>query len=161
MNIDFINPFIDAVSDVLITMAVLQCNPEKAVSKQEFEDQGDVIQGDVTGIVGMVGDQFKGFVAISFTAPVALGIAERMLGEELETIDETITDLVGELTSMIAGGAKLRLSEQNCEFGMATPLVVVGDCHRIFLSVKGGSSVIPFSTEVGDFFIEMYFGPVN
>jgi chemotaxis protein CheX len=54
-----------------------------------------------------------------------------MVGEKVNSIDETVTDMVGELTNMTAGGAKNLLSEKGYDISMATPKMVIGKSHKI------------------------------
>jgi chemotaxis protein CheX len=105
----------------------------------------------------MAGEQTKGTMAVTFTTPVILSITERMLGDKLDTIDDTVTDMVGELTNMVTGGAKKILSEKGYRFDMALPTVISGKDHVVTHISKGPIIVVPFSTEAGDFFVELSF----
>lgn len=152
MNVAFINPFLTALSNVLSTMGGIECQIGKPALKSD-----PVSRGDVTGIIGMAGPQVKGSLAISFTQPVIMDIVEKMVGEKVTTIDDTVTDMVGELTNMTTGGAKNLLAEQGYEFDMATPVVISGKQHEITHKTKGQVILIPFSTASGEFFIEICF----
>lgn len=105
----------------------------------------------------MAGDQAKGTLAVTFTKPVILAIVERMLGDKLNYIDETVTDMVGELTDMVTGGAKKLLSENGYRFDMAIPSVISGKDHIVLHKSKNPAIVVPFSTQAGDFFVELCF----
>ncbi|MCW8907710.1 MAG: chemotaxis protein CheX, partial [Sedimenticola sp.] len=126
MKAEFINPFLNAILDVLSTMARIKATPGKPSLKKERTSMGDV-----SGLIGLTGAQMKGSLAISFTEPVILQIAENMLGEKVDSIDDTITDLVGEITNMVTGGAKRTLSEMGYDFDLAIPGVVSGKQHSI------------------------------
>jgi chemotaxis protein CheX len=80
-----------------------------------------------------------------------------MLGDKLDTIDDTVTDMVGELTNMVTGGAKKLLSEKGYRFDMAIPVVISGKDHIVLHKSKSPIVMIPFTTEVGDFFVELCF----
>ncbi len=152
MKADFINPFLESILDVLSTMAQIDAKPGRPIIKGD-----DVACGDVTGIIGMAGEKTKGSLAVSFTAPAICDIANRMLGEDVSEINETVTDLVGEITNMVTGGAKRILGERGYDFGMATPVVVSGKGHVITHKTKGPRILLPFSTEAGEFFVEICF----
>jgi chemotaxis protein CheX len=152
MNVDFINAFLTAVLNILSTMANMKAEPGKPAVKTDH-----VAKGDVTGLIGMAGEQTKGTLAVTFTKPVILAITERMLGDKLDTIDDTVTDMVGELTNMVTGGAKKILSEKGYRFDMALPTVISGKDHVVLHISKGPIIVVPFSTDVGDFFVELSF----
>jgi len=154
VNADFINPFLSSVSNVLATMAQTESQPGQLALKQSA-----TACGDVSGIIGMSGPQGKGSFAISFSEELVLAITQRMLGEEHTEIDNTVTDLVGEVTNMAIGGAKQLLADTGYDFGLASPVVVRGKDHRIDHHSKVATLLIPFSSDAGEFYIEVNFEP--
>lgn len=152
MNVKFINPVLAAMLDVLSTMAQLEPKPGKPTLKKN-----NVAHGDVSGIMSMVGEKATGSLAITFTEPVILDIAKRMLRRELPGIDDSVTDLVGEITNMVVGGAKGRLEKDGYDFEMSLPTVVSGKDHVVDHKAKGPKIVLPFSTDTGTFFVEICF----
>lgn len=152
VNAEFINPFITALINVLETMAQLTLKPGQ-VSKKN----GNAASGDVTGLIGMVGEKVHGSLSITFEASLIEQIMQNMLGEKPDGIDSDVKDMVGELTNMICGGAKSVLSEKGFDFGMATPIVVSGKNHMIDHQVDGNKMVMPFSSEAGNLYLEMCF----
>jgi len=152
MKVEFINPFLESIVHVLETMANVKATPGKPQRKDE-----DVAQGDVTGVIGMASEQVKGSLAITFTSEAIFDIARRMLGEEVSEINSTVTDLVGEITNMVTGGAKRVLAEQGYDFDMAIPAVVAGKNHRITHKSNGLKIIIPFSIIAGKFYVEVCF----
>ena len=152
MNVEFINPFIAALLNVLKTMAQTELSPGKPKKKAD-----EIARGDVSGLIGMVGPQVKGSLSITFDENLALTIMERMLGERPDTIDAEVTDMVGEITNMICGGAKNELGDKGYDFGMATPIVVSGKGHTINHQVDGPKMIMPFSSDSGDAFMEICF----
>lgn len=54
----------------------------------------------------MVGQQTRGSMSITFDENLALEIMQNMLGERPNGLNDEITDMVGEITNMVAGGAK-------------------------------------------------------
>jgi len=81
----------------------------------------------------------------------------KMLGESLDSIDGTVRDVVGEITNMVSGGAKKVLSEKGYKFEMAIPTTITGKSHSITHKTKGAIIVVPFTTEAGNFFVEVCF----
>lgn len=152
MNVAFINPFIKSILDVLSTMAGLEARPGRPSIKE-----GAAARGDVTGIIGMAGEQMSGSLAVCFTEAVIMEISRRMLGETPAAIDETVTDMVGELTNIVTGGAKKLLAEDGYDFDMAIPTVVSGKNHTIEHKSSGSTLILPFDTEAGPFFMEICF----
>lgn len=152
MNVEFINPFISSLLNVLSTMAQTDLTPGKPKIKKT-----EVAVGDVSGLIGMVGPQTKGSLSITFDGELAMTIMERMLGERPEKINEEVTDMVGEITNMVAGGAKNLLGDKGYEFDMATPVVVSGKDHTITHKCEGPKLIMPFSSDFGAAHIEVCF----
>ena len=152
MNADFINPFLTAVQNVLSMMAQIELKPGKPQLKQD-----EIARGDVSGLIGMVGPQTKGSFSITFEESLALQIMQNMLGERPNEINEEITDMVGEITNMVTGGAKRTLCEKGFEFEMASPIVVSGFNHTIRHKSEGPRLIMPFEHAAGKAHIEICF----
>jgi len=152
MNVEFINPFLSSMLNVMSTMAQMELIPEKPKLKKN-----EVAMGDVSGLIGMVSEQTKGSLSITFDKDLALATMKGMVGEGPDEINEEITDLVGEITNMVTGGAKRMLSEKGIEFDMATPMVVSGINHTINHKADGPIVIIPLKSEHGKAFIEFSF----
>jgi len=133
-------------------MANVSCTPGKPGVKN-----GSRAKGDVTGIIAMNSPQGNCSLAISFESDAIFNITNKMLGESVSSIDDTVTDLVGEVTNMATGNAKLLLESDGYDFTMATPIVVKGAGHEIKHAVEGKIIVIPFETGAGKFYIEVGF----
>lgn len=152
MKAEFVNPFLNAILDVLTTMARMEAKPGKPYLKKERTSMGDV-----SGLIGLTGRQMKGSLAISFTEPVILQITENMLGEKVDSVNDLVTDMVGEITNMVTGGAKRTFSEMGYDFDLAIPGVVAGKNHIITHKTSGQTIILPFHTDTGDFFVEICF----
>lgn len=147
-----INPVQESVVNILSTMAnLLPETGEPTLKNGEFDS------GDVTGIIDLVSEQKTGSIAISFSKPVVLEIAKRMLGLDGDIPESELMDLVGEITNMMAGGAKGLLYDKGYEFDMAIPRVVEDSLDQIKHKVKGPIIVLPFNTDSGRFFVELCF----
>jgi chemotaxis protein CheX len=152
MNAEFINPFIAALLNVMQTMAQIELVPGKPKKKNDNQ-----AGGQVSGLIGMVGDNIQGSMSISIEKGLVLEIMHKMLGEKPDDIDSEVQDLVGEITNMICGGAKNELGQKGYDFGMATPVVVSGKNHTIKHQVDGKKMEMPFSHESGILYLEMCF----
>lgn len=133
-------------------MAQMELTPEKPKLKKN-----EVAQGDVSGLIGMVSDQAKGSLSITYEASLAIATMKKMVGEGPDEVNEEITDLVGEITNMVTGGAKRMLSEKGFEFDMATPIVVSGKSHTIHHKAEGPIVSIALSCPDGKAYIEFCF----
>ncbi|MGX5201585.1 chemotaxis protein CheX [Aliikangiella sp. IMCC44632] len=152
MNVEFINPFLASLMNVLATMAQTKLSPGKPYLKKETR-----AKGDVSGIIGMVGPQTKGSLSVTFDESLALSIMENMLGEKLNELNDEVIDMVGEITNMVTGGAKNLLAEKGFDFNMATPTVVSGKNHTITHKSEGATVLIPFESPHGKAYIEISF----
>jgi chemotaxis protein CheX len=156
MNVEFINPFLSSLMNVLETMAMTKLTPGKPSLKRD-----QVAKGDVSGLIGMAGPQTKGSLSVTFEAKLALSIMERMLGDRPESINEEVTDMVGEITNMVTGGAKNILSDKGYDFDMATPMIVSGKDHTINHKCDSATLIVPFTSENGKAYIEVSFDVLN
>ncbi|CAG9000232.1 MAG: hypothetical protein CENE_02226 [Candidatus Celerinatantimonas neptuna] len=152
MEAKFVNPFLSSLLNVLKTMAQLELKPQAPRVKKD-----EVARGDVSGVIGMIGPTIKGSFSISFDKSLALEVMSRMLGERPHNINEDVTDMIGEITNMVTGGAKRILGEQGYEFNMATPIVVSGPAHSIQHKSDGPKILMPFVSDYGSATIEICF----
>ncbi|MCP4719902.1 MAG: chemotaxis protein CheX [Desulfobacteraceae bacterium] len=151
MDVKLINPFINATLSVLETMAFITVTAGKPYVKKD-----NVAIGDVTGVLGLTGVA-NGTISVSFEEKCILTIVSNMFGETMERLDDDISDAVGELTNMISGQARRELEQIGKVFKAAIPSVVTGKNHSIRHYSEGPKIAIPFSTEGGEFTIEVCF----
>ncbi|NVM23533.1 MAG: chemotaxis protein CheX [Desulfobacterales bacterium] len=151
MDVALINPFIGATVRVLETMAFT-----KAAAGKPYLKKDEVARGDVTGIVGLTGE-VRGTLSVSFTAKSIMPIVTNMLGEEIKELNDEIKDAVGEITNMICGQARRKLEELGRSLMAAIPTVIMGENHTVAHVTSSPIIAIPFSTENGEFTIEVCF----
>ena len=151
MNVEFINPFINATTSVLETMCMISSTPGKPYVKKDNK-----ATGDVSGILGLAGEQTGSF-AVSFSEACIIKVVSNMLGEEIPSLNKDVEDAVGEITNMISGGARKELGNSGFHFEMALPTVVVGKNHSIAHMGSSPAVVIPFTTEAGPYAVEVSF----
>ncbi|UCD91289.1 MAG: chemotaxis protein CheX [Desulfobacterales bacterium] len=149
MDVNIINPFINATLNILETMAFVKSEAGKPYLKKD-----SVVQGDVSDIVGITGET-NGTVAVTFDELCILKIVSNMFGEEMKEINSEISDAVGELTNMISGQARKELAEIGKVFQGAIPTVITGKNHKLEAMTKGPKIAIPFKTDFGSFTIEV------
>ena len=152
MNVQYINALLESTLNVLATMAMVEATPGKPSLKSD-----DIPLGDVTGMIDLSGEQAKGSLAISFSAPAILDITEKMLGEHIEAIDATVVDVVGEITNMITGNAKRLFSEQGLDFDLTLPSTLIGHDQPLKHSVSGDPILLPLTTPSGEIYLELCF----
>ncbi len=123
MSTETIQPFIRSLAHTFQTM--LQC--EVSLGKLWPHAERAPLY-DVTAVIGLTG-KATGTVVVSFSQSLALRAAAAMLLAETREIDADVIDAVGELTNMIAGGAKAKLPQW--ELSLSTPSMVVGSPHTV------------------------------
>ncbi len=149
LNVDYINPFIEAVSNTFSTMAGLTIVRDKIFLKGEGEEGYGV-----SGIIGL-GGEVSGSVVLNFPEAVAIAAVSKFVGEEFTTITSAVVDGVGELTNIVAGDAKNRLVQKGYKFDIGLPKIVTGR-NYITAQQKGiPCIVIAFTSEIGRFSIEV------
>jgi chemotaxis protein CheX len=151
MDVRLVNPFINATINVLETMAFINVNAGKPYLKKD-----NVAVGDVSGIIGLTGVA-NGTIAVTFEEKCILAVVSNMFGETMSELNNEIADAVGELTNMISGQARRELEEMGRVFKAAIPSVITGRNHSIIHYTEGPKIAIPFSTDNGDFTIEVCF----
>jgi chemotaxis protein CheX len=151
MDVKLINPFINATINVLETMAFVTVTAGKPYLKKD-----SLAKGDVTGVIGLTGVA-NGTISVTFHEVCILNIVSNMFGEEMKELNSEIADAVGELTNMISGQARKELEEMGRVFKAAIPSVITGKSHQVSHYTKGPTIAIPFSTDSGDFTIEVCF----
>ena len=149
-NLEFLDPFISSMLNVLSTMAKIKANAGKPVFKKD-----EVAQGDVSGFIEMSGQRARVTLAISFTEPVIKEITKRILGVGETNVNDYTADTVGEITNILTGGGRKILGEKGYKFNMAIPAVSSGKNHIISHRSKTPVIIVPFATDAGKFFIEL------
>lgn len=152
MQVDYINPFIAAMRHVFKTM--LGCELRRGQLELLRRDSP---QHEVSGVIGLSG-RAVGTVVLSFSKPVALKAASTMLMSDMEDLNDDVLDAVGELTNMVAGGAKAKLEQYRLQLSL--PSVVTGKGHAVHFPSEVTPIGIPFETDWGMLTLEVGFAPV-
>ena len=149
MQVDYINPFIDSLTNVFQTM--LKCKPRRGKICLQHER---VSKHSVSGVIGLSGGA-KGTVVLSLSEEVALKAASTMLRTEVTEVNEDVVDAIGELTNILAGGAKAELEQY--QLSVSLPNVVIGEGHEIRFPHEVTPIHVPFETDWGSLSIEVGF----
>lgn len=101
--------------------------------KLEAQGEPRSSPGELTAMVGLAG-QLCGLVTLRCTADSAASMASRMLGTEIPLGDKQMFDAIGEITNMVAGNFKNKLTGIGEECMLSVPTVIIGsdyDCHSM------------------------------
>jgi chemotaxis protein CheX len=154
MDVKIINPFLIAAVNVMKTMANVEPIPGKPFLKNE-----STALGDVSAIIGITGVA-QGSMALTFTESCIIGLASALMGMTFTVLDDEVKDSVGELTNMICGDARRRLSEKGITLQAGIPTVVAGKSHSITHIASGPRLAVPFQTQWGSFIVEVAFNEI-
>lgn len=152
MDEQFIHAFVAPLTNVLATMAMMETRALPAQRTAEHHTRGEI-----TGLIDLVGDQATGSLALSFDTPVVVEVMQRLFGEVPDAGDDSIGDMVGEITNMVTGGAKNLLGELGFEFRMSVPKVITGAEQDIPHAASGEIVEIPFETDHGRIHLALSF----
>jgi chemotaxis protein CheX len=89
--------------------------------------------GEITAMVGLAG-QLCGLVSVRCTLKSAASMASRMLGAEIRQGDKQMFDAVGEMSNMVAGNFKNKLTGIADKCMVSVPTVITGSeysCHSM------------------------------
>lgn len=153
MDNNFLLPFMKSTRNVFETMFQMPVtfgSPE--LKREPFGTN------DVSAIIAMSGD-IEGVVVLAFTQDTARRVVAVFTASEAPLNNEDLSDAVGELVNMIAGGAKAQFNGKN--ISISCPSVVLGSSHKVY----GGKDIvtvsIPCACDCGDFHIEVSSKPTN
>src|SRR5512147_2427614 len=105
MNVKFLNPFIDAASEVLR----IECQVESTRGSLSLH-KSSMTTDDVTVLISLIG-QIQGVALYGLSTKVCLGLVSRMMGQEFSEFDNLAQSGVAELGNVITGKATVKLSE--------------------------------------------------
>lgn len=126
MNIEYINPFIEASQAVLKQIAGVDAKLGKVYLKESpYTSECVVI------IVGLTG-KIRGQAIFTMNKKLAMGIASTMMGGMPVTeLDEISKSAISELTNMILGNAATILYNRGINVEITPPSLLMGDNVQI------------------------------
>lgn len=152
MRAEFINPFITSLNNTFQTM--LSCRVRRG--ELSLKESGRSSH-EISGVIGLTG-KAVGTVVLSLSREVALRAASTLLLAETTEVDADVLDAVGELTNMVAGGAKAQLEVY--ELAVSLPNVITGKDHEVHFPSNVTPICISFETEWGPLTLEVGLAPV-
>ena len=149
-DVDFINPVINSLEETFDTM--LNCKIAR-VGLMLMEN--NTALHPISGIIGINGKQAVGTVVLTMSETVALKAASTLLMMDVTETNEDVMDAVGELTNMVAGATKAKLSKYCLTMGL--PSVFHGSNCRIHFPANAHPIVIPFQSPWGALALQVGF----
>lgn len=84
------------------------------------------IKTDVIGMVSFTG-KYHGVIALFCSKRFALKVASTMLMTELTEFTSEVKDAIGEVSNMVAGNVKTKLTAQCGDMHLSIPIVIAGE----------------------------------
>lgn len=84
------------------------------------------IKTDVIGMVSFTG-KYHGVIALFCSKQFALKVASNMLMTEMTGFTSEVKDAIGEVSNMIAGNVKTKLTAQYGDMHLSIPIVIAGE----------------------------------
>lgn len=121
MNVEYINVFLVAATQVMKEMCQLQLAIGKPyVKPTEFDKDSIVVSIGITGEV-------RGQVLLAFNTTVACDIASKMCFMPITQLDELSISALSELGNMILGNAATVMSTKGIGIDITPPSIIQGD----------------------------------
>ncbi|HEX2979674.1 MAG TPA: chemotaxis protein CheX [Anaerolineaceae bacterium] len=148
MNVKFLNPFVDAAFEVLkAETGVSLKRGELSLEKSAYQTD------DVTVIIALVGG-VEGTIFYSMSSDTAVGLASKIIGEELGAFNSLAQSGVAELGNVITGRASVKLSEAGFEATISPPTLLLGKGATIS-TLDFPRLVVPLLSECGTVMVHL------
>jgi chemotaxis protein CheX len=113
----------------------------------------------MTAMIGLAG-AISGTCAMLVKAKAGVHMAGCMAGIELNSVDETVLDGLGEITNMLAGAWKAKIPELNVACMLSVPTVVTGTQYVVHR--KAPAFLVERSYRLGEhFFTVRVYGVIH
>jgi len=142
VNVNFMNPFLEAAVEVLKAECALQVT-RGGISLHKSAMTTD----DVTILVSLVG-QIQGVVLYGLSKSTSLGLVSRVMGYSFDQFDNIAQSGVAELGNVITGQATIKLSGAGYNTNISPPTLIQG--RGVSISTLDFSRIVaPLETESG------------
>jgi chemotaxis protein CheX len=148
MNVKFLNPFLDAVVEVMKAEVGIPCTRAN-LSMQKSA----LTTCEITVMISIIG-QVQGVVLYGMSKATGLGIVSRIMGQDFTEFDNLAQSGIGELGNVISGKATINLSNAGIQTTISPPTMVVGQGAQIS-TLDFSRIVVPFSTELGEIIVNL------
>lgn len=151
MNVEYINPFLVSISNVLREII-----PDIQVQRgQLVKRNAPMVSLGCASLITIMGT-VEGRVVFDMTKETAIKIAAAMNGEEFSSFDFMVSSTINELSNMICGGAITILNNMGKVMDISAPTIFTGkDLELYDSSLLKEAVVVPVNTNLGDIFINV------
>lgn len=135
---DIAKDIVFATETLFKTMVAMELKYDSSFLAEETH-----IETDISGFVSFMG-KYHGTIGIFCSKEFALKIASGMLMEEITEVTTDVIDAVGEISNMIAGNVKTKITENYGEMELSVPIVMLGNGTK---SEETGKALISYYTK--------------
>lgn len=147
MNVELVNPFLNATTSVFRTMLGCELTRGQVSLKRNRSPEYEV-----SGLIGLAG-KYQGMVVVTLGRDTAIAATEILLSERPPSLNRDVVDAVGEIANMIAGAAKAQLEQYHLSVGL--PSVICGKNHSIGFPSNSMPITLPFESRIGPVCVEV------
>jgi chemotaxis protein CheX len=143
MNVKFLNPFVEAASEVLRA----ECGLE--VQRGSLTLQKSALTADdITVLISLVG-QVQGVVLYGLSVSTGLALVSRVMGQQFTQFDNLAQSGVAELGNVITGRASVKLAQAGYTVNISPPTLIQGKGATIS-TLDFARICVPLQTEAGE-----------
>lgn len=142
MNVKFLNPFVEAASEVLkaeVGLTITRGN----LSMQKSALTAD----DVTVMISLVGS-VQGVVLYGMSTKTSLSIVSRILDQEFTDFDTLAQSGIAEIGNVITGIATVKLSQAGFQANISPPTLIIGQNVQIS-TLDFPRLLVPLTSDAG------------
>jgi chemotaxis protein CheX len=148
VNVKFLNPFIDAVNEVM--KAEVQLDVEKgnlSLAKSALTTD------DVTVLISLVGE-VQGVVLYGMSIPTGLAMVSKIMGQDFSEFDNLAQSGVAELGNVITGRATIKFAEAGYQSTISPPTLIMGRGMQIS-TLDFPRIVVPLKSNIGEIIVHL------
>jgi len=150
VDVNVVNPFVNSVVRAFETMLDLPVTRGKLRI-----GTAKVGTSSIVATIGIAGSS-RGTIALEFPEKTAIHVVRRLLGNEQATMDDSVTDAVGELVNIVAGSAKAELSEGlDMPLSLSLPSMIRGSQFELHQPADCKWIDVPFESDAGPFTLKV------
>lgn len=149
----FFNIFAASTLKTFRDFCKIQADLEEPFLKGEREQTSCAL----AGIIGLTSTAANGSIVLTFPKNVFLTVMKNLCGETGTEISQENEDAAAELLNIIFGKSKALLNKRGFSVHMAIPSLLRGNQINSSYAKVHKVRVIPFKTEVGEFYLEFLF----
>src|SRR5438132_10809395 len=142
MRAEFINPFLQAATEVLESeLGSLPVRGNIGLQRSAYTSD------EVDAVVAVTGE-VAGIVLFAMAETTARAIVSKMLGQDFPELDALAQSGIAEIGNVITGRAAVLLSEAGFASDLAPPMLLIGK-NTMISTLDVQRLVIPMETEFG------------